>query len=259
MVSQEFNGVIEPLMKRHVPGTRERLLREFDNWHDNPTADELSEQQSRAFVLVAGPGVGKSAFSAMLCKLRDSAITAHHFCCWGDSEKASPSRMLCSLAFQLAQKLFLPTTLEDREYRQRIENLTSQQLEGMSLIALFNKLLLEPLSAVNVSSVRGGQAILLIDGLDEASAAGGRNELLRLICSRFQDLPEWVRFVITTRPTDDREDVPEAQRDLLRHLKQFKPHKIEVRVACHSLAVCDCKRDHIILGLEVLCYQENFV
>lgn len=230
IVLQTFSGEIGALMRRYVSGTREWLLRDFDRWHANPPAVNVGELQSRAFVLVAGPGVGKSAFSAMLCRLRDSAITAHHFCRFGDSEKSSPRRMLCSLAHQLAQRL--PTAFS--AYRQSVKGLTSQQMQGMDLGRLFDRLLLEPLSAVDVKSVPGGQAVLLIDALDEASASGGRNELMRLICSQFRALPAWVRFVITTRPTDDREGVQQAQRDLLRPLKQFKPKTIEVRCFCNA-------------------------
>lgn len=72
------------------------------------------------------------------------------------------------------------------------------------------------------------------DGDDGGNGAGGsdgrsapRNELLALINDCFKDLPRWVRFVITTRPKDEREGVPEE--NLLEALKDFKPMTVEVR------------------------------
>lgn len=98
--------------------------------------------------------------------------------------------------------------------------------------------------------LRFRQVVLLIDALDEASAgstASGRmdsgenddgdsdgaapNELLALIRDRFVELPPWVRFVITTRPKDERNDVPEDERDLLAALHMFSPKEVQVSKA----------------------------
>lgn len=98
--SQDCRGDIKALMGRHVPGTRDWLLRRFDSWLSGD--DTMTNLQHRAFVLVAGPGFGKSAFSALLCSLRPESIAAHHFCRWGEPNRSSPHRLLCSLAYQLA-------------------------------------------------------------------------------------------------------------------------------------------------------------
>jgi hypothetical protein len=223
-----FSAEVGSLMGYYVPGTRAWLLKRFDAWlaAGAQGGGALSVHQSRAFVVAAGPGVGKSTFSAMLCRLRSEAVTAFHFCRYGDAEKAAPRRLLCSLAFQLAQRL--PAA---RAALRAAASDASSLGEATSLDALFDRVLLQPLAAVDAAAVPGGQIVLLVDALDEAAAAGGRNELMRIITSRFRDLPRWVRFVLTTRPRDEREGagLDEAGRDLLRPLLQFTPMTIEVR------------------------------
>lgn len=222
---QGFAVEINDKMGRHVNGTREWLLRRFDSWLKGSGSNEL---HCRAFVLVAGPGIGKSSFCALLCTLRPEAVAAHHFCRWGDAEKASPRRMLASLAFQLAQRL--PAAL--LVYRELAAEL-ADQLASLSLDALFERLMLEPLMEVAARAAGSSlpDIVLLIDALDEAAGddAGGRNELLDLICRRFNDLPAWVRFVISSRPRDERPGIAKAQRDLLTPLQRFSPFVIKVR------------------------------
>lgn len=58
--------------------------------------------------------------------------------------------------------------------------------------------------------------MLIIDALDEATK-NMRNELIDLIVSDFQKLPNWLNFVVTTRP----------EMDIERKLKHLKPFVID--------------------------------
>lgn len=212
---QAFAGEIGKLAGRHVPGTRGWLLDCFDEWNKGEADNEM---QHRAFILSAEPGVGKSMLCALLCLQRKEAIAAHHFCNAGDVFKASPTQLLRSLAYQLA--LHLPSALLHVLERAVDE---AGNIDTLGAPELFDLLLRQPLAAVPQAAVPGGQTVLLIDALDEARAVNGRNELLDLIRNEFDTLPPWVRFFITTRPTDDQRGVPPDARDLLTPLKKFNP------------------------------------
>lgn len=227
-VFQAFNGEISKLTASRVPGTRNWLLDSFDEWHMGQAG---SATQKRAFVLVAGPGIGKSMLCALLCSQRKQAIAAHHFCKYNHSEKASPKRLLRSLAYQLASQL--PAALE--AFEEAVDELGD--INSLGVTELFDRLLLQPLANVTAASVPCGQAVLLIDALDEASAANGRNELIDLIRCQLGSLPDWVRFFITTRPLDERPGVPDDARDLLEPLQRFSPKvwRIEVGRLLHNV------------------------
>lgn len=146
-----------------MPGTRDWLLKAFDRWLTGD--DDMSNLQRRAFVLVAGPGVGKSAFSALLCTVRPQALAAHHFCRAGDAERSSPHRMLCSLAYQLA--CHLPAKARD-DFKSKARSLAGElavngrKVTAMPLHHLFNKLLKDVLWNVDQELVPGGQVCIAI-------------------------------------------------------------------------------------------------
>ena len=81
----------------------------------------------------------------------------------------------------------------------------------MSVEELFALLFKEPLSAVGDP---GRNMLIVIDGLDE-SEYHGRNDLLNVISRQFCLLPNWIRFLVTTRPATN---IAEK----LKHLKPFE-------------------------------------
>lgn len=160
------------------------LLDRVRAWHDDPSG-------SRAFVLLGGPGLGKSRIAAELLH-RDPAVACGVFLEWGKG-LATATAVTRTLAFKLATRL--------PDYRRllvaQLGDATAEDLDAMGDAALFNQLLVYPLSQL----VDGGRPplVIVIDGLDEAATVGG-NPLARSLAANLQQLPDWVRVLITSRP-----------------------------------------------------------
>lgn len=74
---------INHLLTRFVPGMRGWLMDLVDTWAALPPG----AASSRAFVLYGGPGVGKSTFSAALCRHKPGLVQAYHFAKFSDASR----------------------------------------------------------------------------------------------------------------------------------------------------------------------------
>lgn len=54
------------MVSQYVEGTRQWLYNEVNGWLARATACDGDEKPSRMFMLLAGPGMGKSVFSAVM-------------------------------------------------------------------------------------------------------------------------------------------------------------------------------------------------
>jgi tetratricopeptide (TPR) repeat protein len=71
---------------------------------------------------------------------------------------------------------------------------------------------------------REHKLVILLDALDEGAEADGTNPLASLISGRFLELPEWIGFVVTSRP----------DATVVGYLQGFKPFAIEAGDARNS-------------------------
>ena len=189
---------ISVLLDEYEPGTRDWMYKKVNSWLD-ATADTTP----RLFLLLAGAGMGKSVFSAVMhTKLfgranRDrNVMMAQHFFKAGQ-RRAQGKAMLLSIAMQLADKLpgmaqlLLPVAQEHGDAGQ------------LSLIDTFEKYLLGPLQNVEQQLHASARplVLLLLDALDEADHGGQRwQPVASLIANDFSKLPSWVRVILTSRP-----------------------------------------------------------
>ena len=192
---------IGELWDEYEPGTRDWMYEKVDSWLD--AASTAADTTPRLFLLMAGPGMGKSVFSAkmdtkLFCRAnRDSNITmARHFFKAGQ-RRAQGKAMLLSIAMQLAEKLpgmaqlLLPVAQEHGDAGQ------------LSLTDTFDKYLLGPLEKLELQLQAGPRplVLLLLDALDEADHGGqGWQPVASLIANAFSKLPTWVRIILTSRP-----------------------------------------------------------
>ena len=204
---QDFSLEIKERIAAFTPGTREWLIADFDNWLAQPA----SAEGSRAFVILAGAGMGKSCVAAKLCVERSREVAACHFCRAANADTHDVNRLIKSLAAQLARRL--PEMVAGLA-----EAAKSLALGSLTSNSMFDALLKGPLSEVappTLGASADGQLVVLIDALDESGLR--RNELLMLLSRRWSELPPWVRLVVTSRP----------DYDLLPSLNRLKPRKIE--------------------------------
>lgn len=205
---------------------RSHILDDIDHW--------LQQKDQRFFILTGEPGVGKSAIAAHLTQTRED-IVAYHFCQATDPNTLKPGQIVRSLSAQLMkQKKTLPgygqallntiksPTLEAKvkiTYQKAtnseitevfIANLKSSNegKEGQEdLDSLLEILIRAPLAALgDYQESLPDRAIFLIDGLDvavsSAEAAQDDEDIVTLLAnfSDAENLPSWVRFMLTSRP-----------------------------------------------------------
>jgi WD40 repeat protein len=178
-------------MERHIASFTGRLwlLADVDAWLASPTG-------SRVLWLTGGPGIGKSAIATHLCHRRGEVI-AHHFCVHGDDDKASPTRAILSIAFQMAAHL--------PEYHRRLQALALEEEVAKNPATLFDRIVVQPLA--KDFPAPDGPRLVIIDALDEATRvdSGGRlqNAIAQLVHEQWQHVPAWLRLFITSRPESE--------------------------------------------------------
>jgi hypothetical protein len=155
------------------------LFSQIDAWAADPDG-------KRVFWISGGPGTGKSAISAKLCRERDY-VAGHHFC---DTTPgmADAAPLLRSLAYQLAGCL--------DGYREYLHRLDPQLLHEDRDRVLFRTLFMTPFADGFIPPLKA--LVLLVDGLDEASRSKW-NDIAELISQEAERLPPWLRFLVTFR------------------------------------------------------------
>lgn len=165
---------------------REWLTEKIDIWLNDPNG-------SRAFMLVGPPGIGKTAFSAWLCSNRTN-VAAWHFCCHYSEERKNSSNMVRSLAYQLASNF--PRYAEQLYRNLQLENAIQTAVDEYALI---DELLIKPLHELITQGCQPDKTlVIIIDALDEA-ATGNSNPIARLVSRKMDELPSWIRLVVTSR------------------------------------------------------------
>ena len=175
--------------ERHDEDTRQWLLKDFDKWFSDPG-------DSRAYVLLGDPGVGKSVMAGVLAQRSKKAgnLGAAYFCRHNDGTRNHPRYLLGTIACQLCKCNSQYNSIVGGEggVRKLLGN------TNLGVQELFTKLLQEPLGECNSFQQR---KLVIIDALDETQYES-RDDFLDLIMNRFPMLPKWLVFFITSRPED---------------------------------------------------------
>ena len=146
---------------------------------------------SRAFILLADPGMGKTAIAANLLHYNNLAI-AGVFCEWDKPSYNNPKNVVKTLSFKLSTKL--------PDYRKLLLSqigIIKNKIDTLSESELFDQLLSIPLNHL-IDGARE-RMMIIIDGLDEA-IQNNPNELVELLSKEMHKLPKWLCFFITSRP-----------------------------------------------------------
>ena len=193
---------------RYVEGTRLSVFAKVESWLNDRSSP------NRVMVISGNAGMGKSVISAVMCeKMRDAGrLAGNHFCQHGSALHGNPKVMLQSLASQLCDSLpnYKKTLAE------KLSRNLGVEINNMEVKDLFEVLFEEPLASLNDP---GLTYLMVIDGLDE-SEFQRRNELLDVIANYFQNLPLWIRFLVTTRP----------ERNIAENLKTLHPLQLDPNV-----------------------------
>ncbi|KAJ3205911.1 hypothetical protein HDU82_004887, partial [Entophlyctis luteolus] len=170
------------------PGTRDWLLNSVKDWlGDN--------EGKRVFWLQGVAGSGKSVVYACATQefRRVGKLGATFMCNHAVADQSNPRRLLLTLAWQIA--LFVPLSV-----REQMSATPTETLEKGPLSALFDRLIVDPLRHYS-----GERRVVTIDALDECAPpnSAARKELLKLLAENWKKVPDNVRLLVTSRPSDD--------------------------------------------------------
>ncbi|KAK2798728.1 hypothetical protein FQN50_008766 [Emmonsiellopsis sp. PD_5] len=174
------------LLQQWRPGTCQVLLsnEEVQKWEDTPTG-------SKILWIYSQPGSGKSVQSAVYIQhMKERRFPcAYYFFRYGDSRKRSPSSLLQSIVYQIAQ--------EFSAFRRALAVLrdNGMTVEKMSAQVIWDKLFVAVLFKIRFSS----PIYIIIDALDESDSINTIVNFLGSIDASSTPL----RFLLTSRKTPD--------------------------------------------------------
>jgi WD40 repeat protein len=182
-----------------------RLIQDFTGreWLDAELERWLERDDSRVFFITGDPGTGKSAFMAHLVH-KHPRVIAYHFCVASLVDSIEPFRFVRSIGAQLA------TQMED--YRAALETADIEHLGETDPAALMRRLIADPLKRVKAEKPQ----LVLVDALDETLGQKG-HPIGKILCERLDDLPSWIRLVISSR----------KEPEILDMFSRFRPHEID--------------------------------
>ena len=213
MFVPDFNRRIDELTVRFVG--REWLLTKIDEY--------LRQKEGNYLVITGEPGIGKSAVAARLIQVRK--IHAHYFCTALEGGKLDPSTFCASLSNQLALRLigFSDHIVEQTSKRITGEVKIGEMAGGTAYGVFINQLIVQSKSASDAfqtlvrnplanwcSAHKDEKVVLLVDALDEATQIDAHPNIVDLI-SQARDLPDQVRWVLTSRPGNHLSRLPGAR------------------------------------------------
>ena len=183
LAKHNFKSKVRSKVKFFLPGTREWLLKKVDNWFIG------NEYEAKILLLTAGPGFGKSVFSARVCEnfKKKGKLAGCHFCDFSGSNLRNPMMMLQSLASQMCDNVI--------GFKEKLLEQLKRPYKVQKLKDAFGIHLQNPLDELELAE----PMLIVIDALDE-SEADDKNEIVNLIADYFPVLPEFVKVLVTSRP-----------------------------------------------------------
>jgi WD40 repeat protein len=210
---------------------REWVFFQLNKWLANPA-------ESRAFLIVGGPGTGKSAIMARLSQFSQETVETngyshlklgflsyYHFCQAQQDSTLSPLRFIEALSLALAQRhpSYAKALFEANQGNKQIiinatqavgtaadgsevQNVVIQNLNvgNVSARAAFDSTIRLPLETLYREGFKE-QITILVDSLDEARTWRSEDNILTVLADTLddpKDLPAQVRFILTSRPDE---------------------------------------------------------
>ncbi|KAF7974289.1 hypothetical protein HWV62_12428 [Athelia sp. TMB] len=173
-----------------LPGTQQTHLKEVIDWLMTPSDQNI-------LWLHGAAGLGKSTIANTVAEHFGGLHRRGAFLIFdrNSPQESAPSRVITTLAFQLAQ--------HNAAIGAAVAAAIDQQPESVSdpLATQFKSLLVEPLRAA--AKHIEGPLIIILDALDECGDAASRRKLLDMLSQDFNQLPDNFRILITSRPDHD--------------------------------------------------------
>jgi tetratricopeptide (TPR) repeat protein len=159
---------------------RKWVTEEIDRW--------MTKDSRRTMILVAEPGVGKSAMAAWLSQSRKDVVGIH-LCTHANTRTLDPHEFVANLVSQLHARL--------PGYAERVEE-KNPLVRRPAAADDFRELIVQVTRALPVPD---HPYLIIVDSLDEALSQEGET-VLDVIIQQASDLPAWLRILATTRPEE---------------------------------------------------------
>ena len=163
-------------------------------WLLNGVYQWIETTDDHILLILGGPGTGKTAFSIWMsyCKL-SHYIGAWHLCQYSDKRTCSLRNAVKSIVYYLSARMPAYYALLDVGSVDKILN-----ENDFDAGTLFKELILEKLHQIHYTE---SKLVILVDALDEAST-NHHNELAEMLARYVDQLPKWLKFIITSRNDD---------------------------------------------------------
>ncbi|KAF7966894.1 hypothetical protein HWV62_36623, partial [Athelia sp. TMB] len=173
-----------------LPGTQQERLEEVIDWLLTPSSQNV-------LWLHGAAGLGKSTIATTIAAYFGGLHRRGAFLFFDRNSplESAPSRVITTLAFQLAQKSPAIQATVALAIEQRPELISDP------LAIQFQSLLVEPLVAA--AEQIEGPIIIVLDALDECGDGYSRRKLLDILSKDLGGLPAQFRILITSRPEHD--------------------------------------------------------
>ncbi|KAJ3092053.1 hypothetical protein HK102_011259 [Quaeritorhiza haematococci] len=169
----------------------EEMLKEQED------AAQRREREERLLWLQGQAGMGKTVMAGYVAEelLKRNLLGSAYFFKYNVTNRADPSSLIRTLAYNLTQ---WSTRIGLQMLRMHEE---SPEVVESALPKMFAKLILEPLNSIKDSQPK--LVVLVVDALDECGVIGARQEILDILASECNKLPNFVKIVLTSRPEKD--------------------------------------------------------
>jgi hypothetical protein len=184
----DFTSELATHARGLTPGSRTWALNRVQEWLDA----RFNVGNDTLLAVVGEGGTGKSAFCGTVAQQFRGNLLAAHCCQFDRKSKSSPRNVLLSMVHQLVDNLPL--------FKNQLARLNLKYvLEEADPFRLASKVLVDPLNAVEEPM---HATFMLLDGVDQCAAGPhGRNELLEFLAQIIPQLPSWVGFMVSSKPS----------------------------------------------------------
>ncbi|KAF1774047.1 hypothetical protein GQ600_21213 [Phytophthora cactorum] len=184
----DFTSELAAHARGLTPGSRTWALTRVEEWLDA----RFNVGHDTLLAVVGEGGTGKSAFCGTVAQQFRGNLLAAHSCQFDRKSKSSPRNVLLSMVHQLVDNL--------PSFKNQLARLNLKYvLEETDPFLLAGKVLVDPLNAVEEPM---HATFILVDGIDQCAAgSNGRNELLEFFAQVIPQLPSWVGFLVSSKPS----------------------------------------------------------
>jgi hypothetical protein len=197
----DFTPHIDTLCSKFLEGTRKWVLEQVRAWFNDTSCE------NRVFIIRGEPGMGKSVIAAVVSHEMAAQLAGSHFFQNDNTRYNNTCLFLQSLALQMCGVI---PGFKQALTNQVFENF-SYDFNEKSAENLFTLLFADTFA--EMSDPGSGIFLIVIDGIHDIESSSQR-KFVNLISNHFHNLPNFIRFLITTSSEEKIENLNPLYREI---------------------------------------------